>query len=128
MVSTISKNGTTTSYNTTSDIRLKENVTATQYGIATIMKMNVKDYNFINDRKKSLHTGFLAQELYTLFPQAITVGGDDAKINPWMVDYSKLTPLLVKSIQEQQDELEALKKENAEMKKQLVEILQHLKN
>ena len=90
--------------------------------------MNVKDYKFINDRKKILHTGFLAQELYTLFPQAITVGGDDAKINPWMVDYSKLTPLLVKGIQEQQGELEALKKENAEMKKQLVEILQRLKN
>jgi hypothetical protein len=60
---------------------------------------------------------FVAQELYEVLPSAVTVGGEDAKTNPWMVDYSKLTPLLVKAVQdlkkiieEQQLQIDQLKK------------------
>ncbi|MEO7461924.1 MAG: tail fiber domain-containing protein [Ferruginibacter sp.] len=128
MVGSISTTGITTAFNTTSDIRLKENIIPTKSGIITLMEINVKDYNYKADINKQLQTGFLAQELYKIFPQAVTPGGEDAKTNPWTIDYSKLTPLLVKSIQEQQNEMDALKKENAEMKKQIIEILKRLKN
>ena len=30
----------------------------------------------------------------------VTVGGDDVKTEPWQIDYSRITPLLVKAIQE----------------------------
>jgi cell shape-determining protein MreC len=36
-----------------------------------------------------------------------------------MVDYSKLTPLLVKGMQEQQEVIEELKKHNAELENRL---------
>jgi hypothetical protein len=101
-VGNITTNGSTTSYNTTSDKRLKENITNTHYGLSTIMKLNVKDYNYISDNKKSLQTGLLAQDLYDVYPQAVKEGGADASTNPWMVDYSKLTSVLVKAVQEQQ--------------------------
>lgn len=51
--------------------------------------------------------GFIAQELYQVLPTAVVVGGEDAKTEPWMVDCGLLTPLLVKSTQEQQDLIEA---------------------
>ncbi len=104
--------GTGTQYLTTSDARLKENVKATRTTIEDIMKMNVVDYNFKSDKNKNTETGFIAQELYKLVPSVVKVGSDaidnSGKPNrPWMVDYGKLTPILVKAAQD-------LKKENEE--------------
>lgn len=101
-------------YNTTSDVRLKENVHPTAYSLKDVMNIQVSDYNYKSD-KDIPQTGFIAQQLYTIFPNAVTKGGDDAKKSPWMVDYSKVTPLLTKAIQEQQLEIESLKKANSEL-------------
>ncbi|MBO9611358.1 MAG: tail fiber domain-containing protein [Dyadobacter sp.] len=113
--------GYTVLYNTTSDVRLKENIKPTHYGIQDLMKIEVKDYNYISD-KKAPTTGFLAQQLYKVFPAAVTVGGKDAGKNPWSVDYGKLTPLLVKAVQEQQSEIEKLKTQNELLQKELVKV------
>lgn len=107
---------TTVAYNATSDIRLKENIVPTHLGLNAVNNIKVYDYNFKTDTTKTQQTGFLAQELYKIFPTAVTVGGDDPKENPWAVDYGKLTPLLVKAIQEQQLQIEALKKEVENLK------------
>ena len=104
-------------------MRLKENISATHYGLNTLLKINVADYNYITDSKKDLHTGFMAQELYKLYPQAVYAGGDNEKTNPWMIDYSKLTPLLVKSVQEQQQIIEAQKNDIEILKSQVVELI-----
>ena len=100
--------GNSINYNTTSDIRLKENIKATQYSIADVMKIKVADYNYKSDNAKTTMTGFLAQDLYKIFPDAVTPGGANEKTDPWQVDYSKLTPLLVKAIQDQQTIIEKL--------------------
>jgi len=133
-VGTITTNGTNTSYNTTSDKRLKENINPTNYNLSTILNLNVKDYNYIGDAKKELQTGFIAQELYTVYPQAVHVGGTDAKTDPWMIDYSKLTPLLVKSVQElnqkneeQQKTIDDLKKQNEKLQANIKEIYSLIK-
>ena len=55
--------------------------------------------------KQKLQTGLIAQELFTLFPQAVQEGGSNPAIRPWMIDYSKLTPLLVQAVQDQQQEI-----------------------
>jgi hypothetical protein len=41
-------------------------------------------------------------------PWAVSEGGENEKENPWGVDYGKLTPVLVKAIQEQQTIIESL--------------------
>ncbi len=97
---------TTVGYYTTSDKRIKTNIHDTKLGLKTVMNIDVKDYNYKDDLTKE-QTGFIAQQLYEQFPQAVLKGGDDAKTEPWMVDYGKMTPLLVKSIQEQQTQIEA---------------------
>lgn len=115
-VGTVSYNGTTgVNYNNTSDARLKENIRPGSYGLASLLQINVRDYNYISDRNKTRQTGFIAQELYKVFPQAVTVGGRNAKTDPWLVDYSKLTPVLVKAVQELNEKVEALEKEKAQM-------------
>ena len=84
-----------------SDERLKENIKPTRYGLEEILDIEVKDYNFITDEDDHVKTGFIAQQLYQVYPTAVTVG-DDVKTNPWGVTYADLTPLLVKGMQDQQ--------------------------
>jgi hypothetical protein len=103
-----SNSATTIAYNTTSDIRLKANIKATRFGIDDVMKIDVKDYNYKADKDKTAQTGFIAQQLHTVFPNAVTKGGDDVTQNPWAVDYGKVTPLLTKAIQDQQKVIETL--------------------
>ncbi|MEP7170207.1 MAG: tail fiber domain-containing protein, partial [Bacteroidota bacterium] len=103
------------SYNTTSDERLKTNITPSKYGLNELKQIDVKDYYYKND-DKTPQSGFIAQQLYQHYPFAVSPGGDDAQTRPWMVDYGKMTPLLVKSIQEQQEQIEALKAEIEKLK------------
>ncbi len=89
-----------TTYGTVSDSRLKENVAQTHYTLDDLLKITVADYNFISDPTKRQQTGFIAQQLNTVFADAVKVGGTDASTDPWAVDYGRITPLLVKSVQD----------------------------
>ena len=75
-----------------------------------LMKVKVRNFNFIGVNITT--TGFIAQELYEIYPEVVSVGGDDPKADPWGVDYGRLTPLLVQAVQDQQGQIEALKAEN----------------
>jgi hypothetical protein len=102
--------GTAINYNTTSDRRLKENIAPSSSGLDRLMKIEVDDFNFKKDPKKERVQGFIAQDIYKIYPEAVTVGGDDPYKKPWGVDYGRLTPLLVKAIQQlksQNDDLAA---------------------
>ena len=126
-IGSISQNAASTvSYNTSSDRRLKENITPTHFGLADLMKLQAVDYNFIADASKTPQTGFIAQDLDAVFPDAVTEGGDDAKTKPWSVDYGRVTPLLVKSIQDLKAENDALKAANDVLQAQNADILQRL--
>jgi hypothetical protein len=98
----------------TSDQRLKDNIVDTRFSLADLMKVKVRDYNFKTDLGGPKQTGFIAQELVDIFPGAVSVPAKTDEY--WSVDYGKLTPLLVKSVQDQQEEIEALKKDNAGLK------------
>ena len=77
-VGSISVTGSATAYNTSSDYRLKENITPVQ-GAADIVKaMQPVTYTFKSDG--SWHDGFLAHELQELHPRAVT-GSKDAMMD-----------------------------------------------
>jgi hypothetical protein len=63
-------------------------------------------FNYKAAPKKTRVQGFIAQDLYKVYPEAVMTNGDDGAkplakgATPWRVDYGRLTPLLVKSIQE----------------------------
>ncbi len=102
-------------YSTSSDERLKANIRDTRYGLSDLMNVEVRDYEWRSGGFTG--TGFIAQELYEVFPMAVSVGSDDVKEQPWGVDYGKLTPLIVIATQEQQEQIEELRGENAELRR-----------
>ncbi len=118
----ITYDGANTLYNSTSDARLKENIRPTAFGLDDLMKLTVKDYTYKADASGTVQTGFLAQDLYQVIPQAVTVGGDDPATKPWQVDYGKLTPFLVKAVQDLKTRNDALQAENDALKQRLERI------
>jgi hypothetical protein len=78
-----------------------------------LLSIEVKDYEY-KSAPDVTTTGFIAQQLYTLYPEAVSEGGDDARSDPWMVDYGKLTPLLVKAVQDLAQEVATLRSQLAE--------------
>jgi hypothetical protein len=109
-IGTVTTTGTSVSYNTTSDERLKENIRPSTKGLNEVMKIQVSDYNFKSKPGKN-ETGFIAQQLYKVFPDVVNRGGEDAAKRPWTVDYGRVTPLLTKAIQEQEVEIDVLKEQ-----------------
>jgi hypothetical protein len=101
-VGSITTNGTTTSYNVSSDYRLKEKVTSLTSGLSTISQLNPVAYEWISD--KSQGEGFIAHELQAVIPHAVfgekDAVNDDGSIKPQGVDYSKIVVHLVAAIQE----------------------------
>jgi hypothetical protein len=103
-IGSISTNGTVTSYNVTSDYRLKQDFKQFN-GLYLVSKIKVYDYEWKSD--KSRMNGVIAHELQEVLPYAVT-GEKDAK-EMQQVDYSKLVPILVQAIQELKSEIEILK-------------------
>jgi hypothetical protein len=105
VIGSISRSGASAvAYNTTSDRRLKQNIATTTLGLDVLMRLPVRDFDFIRDPSHATTTGFIAQELREVFPWAVTTNGDDGvsllTSSPWGVDYGRITPLIVKAVQD----------------------------
>ncbi len=84
-------------YNLTSDRRLKDQIRDTHYSINDLMKIRVRDYVY---KAHGVQTnGFVAQELYEAYPHAVSKPEDEST-QWWQVDYGRLTPLIVKGVQD----------------------------
>jgi len=122
-VGNISVTSSATSYNTSSDYRLKENVTAISDGITRLKTLKPSRFNF-KAKPDTIVDGFIAHEV-TAVPEAIT-GTKDAVVtqsqvdskeytekelaNPIYqgIDQSKLVPLLTAALQEAVAKIETL--------------------
>ena len=103
-VGTISVTASATSYNTSSDERLKENITDAPTG--NVDDIKVRSFNWKVDGSHQEY-GMVAQELEAVAPYAVTKG--ETEDDMWSVDYSKLVPMLIKEIQDLKAEVAALK-------------------
>jgi hypothetical protein len=129
-VGTIVTSGSSTSYNTSSDYRLKENVDYDFNALDRVAQLKPARFNFIADADTTVD-GFLAHEVQNIIPEAVTgekdaVKEEEYEITPAVldddgnvvteaemgtrevpdyqgIDQSKLVPLLTKAIQEQQE-------------------------
>ena len=100
---------TNNSYGAVSDIRLKENIVDTDNKLDILNKVRIVDFNFIE--KEDTQTGVIAQELEELLPDLVSTGEDGFKA----VKYSRFVPMLIKAVQEQQEQIESLKSEIANL-------------
>ena len=104
-VGSIETTGSATSYNTSSDYRLKEDL---QDFNALEIASKIKMYDFKWKADDSRSYGVIAHELEEVLPQAVSGEKDGEEMQ--QVDYSKLVPILLKSIQELKAEIDELKK------------------
>jgi hypothetical protein len=105
-VGKIQTSGSATLFTTSSDYRLKEDLQDFN-GLDKVSKIPVYDFKWKTDDSRSY--GVMAHELQEVLPQA--VGGEKDAEEMQSVDYSKIVPLLVKSIQELKAEVDLLKQE-----------------
>jgi hypothetical protein len=134
-VGKITGDGTSVAYVTSSDYRLKENVTAITGATDRLKQLNPVRFNFIADTTKTVD-GFLAHELQAHVPEAVTgikdgmqdeeyeitpavLDEDGNEVTPAVmgkhsfpdyqgVDQAKIVPLLVATIKELEARITAL--------------------
>jgi hypothetical protein len=134
---TLTNNGTTTAYGTSSDYRLKENAVAISDGITRLKTLKPYRFNFKSSPATTVD-GFFAHEV-TAVPEAITGTKDETKnvlyteedtipsgkkigdikeVEPvyQSMDYAKITPLLTAALQEAITKIETLESEVAVLK------------
>jgi hypothetical protein len=103
-VGNIGSNGTITSYNVSSDYRLKQNIAPMTGALAKVAALKPCTYKWISNG--SYGEGFIAHELAEVCPDAVTGAKDaiDADGNPKYqgIDVSFLVATLTAAIQEQQ--------------------------
>jgi hypothetical protein len=103
-VGRINTSGSSTSYVTSSDYRLKENIAPMTGALAKIAQLKPVTYKWKSDSTDG--QGFIAHELQAIIPDAV-VGAKDAvdvegNIQPQGIDTSFLVATLTAAIQEQQ--------------------------
>ena len=101
-VGSITTNGSTTSFNTSSDARLKD-VTGEARGLEVINELNPVAYNWKESGQAD--EGLIAQEVLDIVPNAVS--GLEEEM--YSMDYSKLVVHLVAGMKEQQAQIDELK-------------------
>ncbi len=105
-----------------SDRRLKKDIAAIPLGILDkIMKLQPVSYHYnVEDESAKRSIGFLAQDVQALFPDLVGVSpvrnGQGGYLS---LNYTGFGVLAIKAIQEQQQQIETLKKENISLAERL---------
>ena len=68
-----------------SDYRMKENIADITNGINSVKNLAPKTFNYIHDETKKVLTGFIAHEIQSVLPQAVT-GDKDAVVTQALID------------------------------------------
>jgi hypothetical protein len=119
VVGSISTSGTATSFTTSSDYRLKENIIPLTGASERVLQLKPSRFNFIADPDIQVD-GFIAHEAQAVVPECVTGAKDevDEDGNPVYqgIDQSKLVPLLTAALQEAIGRIETLEAEVAALK------------
>jgi len=123
IIGSIKMNGSATAFNTSSDYRLKENVDYTWDATTRLKQLKPARFNWIADDTNTLLDGFMAHEVSSIVPEAISGTKDQVATSDDVashiaeavgdpvyqgIDQSKLIPLMVKTIQELEARIAAL--------------------
>jgi hypothetical protein len=91
----------TNSYGGISDIKVKENINPATSKLDDLLKVNIVNYNFIDDESKQKQIGVISQELEKIFPNMVYESKDKNTGESFKnVKYSIFVPMLIKAIQE----------------------------
>jgi len=132
----------TSAYNNISDARLKKNVVEIVNGLDLVEKLRGVRFDWRTPEERAVgkdmklpvdepQVGFIAQEVKSVLPEAVT----QSKDRIYSIEESKMTPVLVEAVKEQQQgietqgkSIESLKAENASLKAELEQTEQTLRD
>ena len=105
----INSNVTATAYLYSSDARLKDDVRALSSGLDTLMDLRPVSFTWKEGtpRAGERDMGFIAQEVANILPHTVETSADGTL----SVDYVRIVPILVAALQEQQDQIDAMRAE-----------------
>ena len=114
------------SYSPISDERFKKNITRVEPMLDKLMLLRPSEYELIANNKDHYRTiGLIAQDVKDIFPELVhTRSGENSGYSNmedlYLMNYSSLAPIVIKSLQEQQAMLNELedKLTNIELQKQ----------
>lgn len=102
-------------FNVNSSRRYKENITEmTEEEANKILDVDVKMFDYKKRENGTNVAGVIAEEVYNILPNVVTLANVDGNEMPDSVDYSKFVPYLIKEIQMLKKEVDELKGQNHE--------------
>ena len=115
-------------YTALSDRNKKKNIQPISPVLESILKLQAYSYHYIDSKDTDRRMiGFMAQDIQPFFPELVYQRYDRDITKPFLtMDYSGLGVIAIKAIQEQQIQIDELKKENEGLKKKLDSILKML--
>jgi hypothetical protein len=105
-VGSVSVTGSGTTYNTTSDARLKTDIQPIADATDRLMQMNPVSHKWKADPEADAVVGFIAQEMQEIVPEAVS--GDPDGDEMMSMDYGRITPVLVAALQDAHKKIEEL--------------------
>ena len=110
-----------TSFNATSDARLKENIIPLKDTLQKINQLQGVHFNWVEDASNNLNTGFIAQDVEKVIPEVVATAQEKSQkgIYTKSVNYSAVVPYLVESVKTLSNEVDKLKNENETLKEKM---------
>nr|HPG31276.1 tail fiber domain-containing protein [bacterium] len=108
----------TSGYNNLSDARYKKNISSIENASELVSKMRGVSFDWKKEDYKNLNfedkrqLGLIAQELEEILPEAVSTDNEGYK----SIAYSKIIPVLIEAIKEQQKTIDLLKIEIEKIK------------
>ena len=99
-------------YNVTSDANLKTNIRDLNNAGALIDQLRPRIFDWKESGHNTDNTGFVAQEVFEVFPDAVSKGSDTISDSPdykqWSMDAGKFMPLVIAELQSLRQRVAAL--------------------
>ncbi len=113
----------------TSDIRWKKNLVPVTNVVPDLLVLNAYRYNWRSDEfpdmhfDKATHIGLIAQEVEKVFPELVNTDDNGFKA----VSYEKLSAILLQGMKEQQQQIDAQKRENEELRTEIYSLKEEVR-
>jgi len=95
-------------YMATSDRRLKKTILLHDNVLEKLLKLEASTYSYIANESKERSIGFIAQEVKELFPTVVNTNTNDQGEDYYSISYDLINVLVIKAIQEQNEQKEIL--------------------
>ncbi len=117
-----------TSHITTSSEKFKQNISALQYGLEEVLKINPVSYQYTFDKTKLYKVGFIAEQVSKIIPEVVAHHDEEGnevsydKGQAVGMEYAQMTAVLVNAVKEQQAQIEELKRSLLESKERIQQL------